>query len=146
MPAHRRHDPAERRASLRASALLAWGWWSATPANGQGQTAASAPPTPPAPLFLAQLSLGPAWDAQKPPQEQTGFREHSANLARMRRSGTLLFGARTSAKGWMILTAADLEAARREFADDPMVQAKAFALELEPLQPFFRGGIGAARS
>ncbi len=111
---------------------------------GGARAQASAPATPPPPLFLAQLSLGPGWDASKPPQEQSGFREHSANLARLRRSGVMLFGARTAAKGWMILTAADLDAAKREFADDPMVQRQAFALEVEPLMAFYRGALGAS--
>lgn len=112
-------------------------------AQGPAAPAASAPPAPMPPLFLAQLTTGPAWEASKQPGEQPGFREHSTNLTRMRRAGVMLFGGRAGAKGWMILTAADLDAARREFNDDPMVQRQAFALELEPLRAFHRGALGA---
>lgn len=128
-----------RRAWLGALALAA----PAASSWAQAGGAASAPAAPPPPLFLAQLSLGPGWEANKQPGEQAGFREHSTNLARMRRAGVMLFGARTAAKGWMILTAADLEAARREFADDPMVLRQAFTLELEPLRAFHRGTLGS---
>ncbi len=128
---------AARRAWLALAAL-------SLPAGMPRAQPASAAATPPPPLFLAQLSLGPGWEANKPPQEQAGFREHSANLARMRRSGAMLFGARTKALGWMILTATDLESAKREFADDPMVQRQAFALEVEPLMAFYRGALGAS--
>lgn len=128
-----------RRTWLGALALAAPGASSWAQAGG----AASAPAAPPPPLFLAQLSLGPGWEANKQAGEQAGFREHSANLTRLRREGVMLFGARTAAKGLMILTAPDIEAARRAFADDPMVQRQAFVLELEPLRAFHRGALGS---
>jgi hypothetical protein len=53
---------------------------------------AQTPPTLPR-LYAVRLSSGPAWDAAKSPNDQTGMKEHSANVARLRREGTLVHGA-----------------------------------------------------
>jgi uncharacterized protein YciI len=52
-------------------------------------------------------------------QEQAHFREHSANLRQLREDGALVFGARCSDKGLVVLAASSLEAARAMMDRDP---------------------------
>lgn len=77
-------------------------------------------------LFLVHLTLGPAWRAEAPASAQTGFGEHSANLARLRGCGRLLVGARYADKRMLVVRATDRVAVEREFAADPMVANGAF--------------------
>ena len=104
--------------------------------------AASEPASPaaaPDKLFLVQFSLGPAWAAGKPPQEQPRFKEHGANLKRLRDDGKIVLGARYSDKGMVVLRFASEEQARAEIAADPGVQAGIFTFELFELRPFYDG-------
>ena len=55
--------------------------------------AAQTPPSAPAPLYAAVFTTGPQWDPAKAPNEQPFFREHSANLAKLRAAGTIVMGA-----------------------------------------------------
>ena len=58
---------------------------------------APSPIAPPPRLYAVRLSTGPAWDAAKSPNEQTGMKEHSANIARLRREGTLVLAGHVGA-------------------------------------------------
>jgi hypothetical protein len=104
--------------------------------------AGGATPEPQA-LFIVQLTTGPAWDQSKEADEQPGFKEHSQNLARLRRAGMLLVGARfrdgIGDKGMLILRVADQKAAMEQFATDPMVRDKRFNVDVAEFQPFFEG-------
>ena len=91
--------------------------------------------------FIAIFSLGPSWDNEKAANQQTGFKEHSANLQRLRADKKATLGGRFADKGMVIIEAADAEAAREMFATDVMVQSKVFTLELYPFKPFFKGCI-----
>ncbi len=89
--------------------------------------AAQTPPTPPTPapkMFAVRLTTGPAWDTAKPPHDQAGMREHSANIARMRREGVLVLGARFGDTGLIVLRGPDAAAAQAQFAPDPAAAAK----------------------
>jgi uncharacterized protein YciI len=105
--------------------------------------AAATEPTSPAAaqekLFLVQFSLGPAWTAGKPPQEQPKFEEHGANLKRLRDDGKIVLGARYSDKGMVVLRFASEAQARTEMAADPGVQAGTFTFEVFELRPFYDG-------
>ncbi len=107
------------------------------PAGGELQVLESLP------LYIVQLTTGPAWDQAKDADEQPGFREHSQNLARMRREGLLLLGARykdaVADKGMLILRVTDAAAALAQFAQDPMVRDKRFNIDITEFQPFFEG-------
>lgn len=97
----------------------------------------------PLPLYIVQLTTGPGWDHSKQADEQSGFREHSQNLARMRREGLLLLGARfrdaAADKGMLILRVNDATAALAQFSQDPMVRDKRFNIDIAEFQPFFEG-------
>lgn len=97
----------------------------------------------PLPLYVVHLTLGPAWNRDKPANEQAGFREHSQNLNRMRTDGVLVVGARykdsVADKGMLLIRAASVEAVQAQFAGDPMVRDKLFALDIAEFSPFYEG-------
>lgn len=90
-------------------------------------------------LFIAIFSLGPSWQADKPAHEQAYFKEHSANLKKLRAEKKILVGARYSDKGMIIITAANEQEARVMLESDPMVANKVFNLELYQYNPFYKG-------
>jgi len=90
-------------------------------------------------LFAAVYTTGPKWDAAKPPNDQPGFREHSSNLARLRAEGVIVVGARYSDKGFILVRAADADAARAHFASDPTLTNGTFTLAVDEFRPFYHG-------
>ncbi len=106
-------------------------------------TAAAAAPA--LPLFVVEFRTGPAWDPARPPHEQPRFREHSANLKKLRDEGRLQVGARYADKGFIVLAAESLEQARGWIDADPAVQAGTFVYELHDFRVFYPGSLGAPR-
>ena len=92
-------------------------------------------------LFIAIFSLGPSWQADKPAHEQAYFKEHSANLKKLRAEKKILVGARYADKGAIIIAAANEQEARAMVEHDPMVANKVFNLELHQFNPFYKGCI-----
>jgi hypothetical protein len=101
--------------------------------------AEAAAPTTEERLYAVRFTTGPSWDASKPPHEQAHFADHSANLARLRRAGMLLLGARYGDTGLVVLRAVDEAAVRTELASDPTIAAGVFAIQVDRFQPFFHG-------
>jgi uncharacterized protein YciI len=87
--------------------------------------------------YLVQFTVGPRWDASLPPDEQAGFKEHSANLNRLRGEGVITFGARHDEVGMIILKAASLDAARESMTADPGVSAGLFNVRVAELKVFY---------
>jgi uncharacterized protein YciI len=119
----------------------------AAPARSGALMPVQSPPAgapPPDPLFAVELRTGPRWDPAKPAHEQAYFREHSANLKKMRDGGHLLVGARYSDKGFLVMTAPSAAAARELLDADPSVQNQVFAFELHDFRVFYSGCVGAA--
>ena len=105
------------------------------------QAQAPAPVVQDPPLFAVEIRVGAKWDPTKPPNEQTYFREHSANLKRLRDAGTLVMGARYADKG-LVLLAAQTEAEARSMMDeDPAIKAEVFRYELHPFNVFYGGTV-----
>ena len=110
------------------------------------QIAAAQEPAPAAgtdtlPLFAVQIRTGAAWDAAKEPQDQTFFREHSANLKGLRDAGHLVLGARYADVG-LIIIAAESEAQARGMMDaDPSFAAGTFRYEVHPVNVFYPGTV-----
>jgi uncharacterized protein YciI len=123
-------------AALCSVALPAWSQTAAAPAS-------EAPAAAAAPLFAVEIKTGPAWDSSKAPQDQAHFRDHSANLRRLREAGALLMGARYSDKGLVVLRAANEAEARAMMDADPAVQARVFVYELFPFNVFYAGTLVA---
>ena len=108
------------------------------PAHAQGPAAGTAA----APLlFAVEFKTGPGWDASKAPGEQAHFRDHSANLKKLRDQGSLVLGARYADKGLVVLQAASADEAHAMVKQDPAVQARVFAYELHPFNVFYGGAV-----
>lgn len=116
------------------------------PLLAQAQAQAPALPAPPEGLqpFAVEFHTGPNWVADKPPQEQLHFREHSANLKRLRDAGLLIVGARLDERGFVVIAATDEAAARAEVDVDPSVKAGVFRYQVAPLRVFYGGSLPAA--
>lgn len=112
--------------------LLALNLAAALPASDPAAT--SAPP-----LFAIEIKVGPKWDQSKPPQEQAFFKEHSANLRRMREAGVLIMGARYSDIGLVVVAAATAADARAHMDQDPSIAAGTFVYEVHPFSVFYAG-------
>lgn len=89
------------------------------------------------PLLVVHFTTGPNWQPDLPPQQQTGFVEHSANLRRLRDAGRIHFGARYGKYGMIFLAADSVEAARAELDADPGVVAGIFTYEVAPMSVFY---------
>ncbi len=116
-------------------------------ALGFPSSAASQATTPPPSelkLFAVEIKTGPQWDASKPPQDQRYFREHSANLKRLREAGSLVMGARYSDKGLLVLTAPAIEDVRLMMEADPSVTAGTFVYEVHDFRVFYPGMVQPA--
>lgn len=87
--------------------------------------------------FVVHFTVGPAWDHEKPPGEQEFFTEHSANLGKLRKAGTILFGARYEEVGMIIIRSSSLDEARTLLESDPGVVSGLFTFTIAPLSTFY---------
>jgi uncharacterized protein YciI len=101
-----------------------------------GVVAAQTQTQPPA-LFIVNFETGPNWDQSRPPAEQPSFREHSANLNRLRKASLIVFGARYAEIGMIFLKAESLGAAKAVIDADPGVRAGIFIYRIAPLNVFY---------
>ncbi len=95
-------------------------------------------------LFAVEFRTGPGWDPSKPPAEQAHFRDHSANLARLRKEGRILIGARYSDKGFIVMSGTTAEEVRALLAVDPAVQRRVFDAEVHEFSVFYAGCVSAS--
>ena len=113
-------------------------------AAAQPASAPAAPPAAPATallLFAVEIKTGSAWDSSKAAQDQPHFREHSANLRKLREQGLLLLGARYSDKGLIVLEAASADEAHALMRQDALIQARVFGYELHSMNVFYGGAV-----
>ena len=108
-------------------------------AFGQSPSSAASPAATPPRLYAVRLSTGPSWDAAKSPNDQTGMKEHSSNIARLRREGTLVHGARFGELGLLVLRVPDEDAVRKQFAPDPTFSNGVFKVQIDVFSPFAHG-------
>ena len=94
-------------------------------------------PATPSPLYAAIFKTGPKWDTAKAPNEQPFFREHSANLAKLRAAGTIVMGARYADIGLVVVTAATEADARKLFESDPSIAGGTFTLDVHRFSVFY---------
>ena len=94
-------------------------------------------------LFAVEIKVGPNWDPSKSPQEQAFFREHSANLRRMRESGVLVMGARYSDKGLVVVAVPSAAEVKAQMEQDPSFAAGTFVYEVHPFNVFYSGELRA---
>jgi len=99
-----------------------------------GMAAAETPKTP---LFVVHFETGPAWDKSLEPGAQPQFREHSANLNQLRKSGAISFGARYEQFGMIFLKAESLDGAKAILDLDPGVKSGLFVYRIAALNVFY---------
>jgi hypothetical protein len=90
-------------------------------------------------LYIVTYTTGSAWDASKQPNEQLWFKEHSANLSKLRKDGTIKAGARYADKGIIVVTAKSLATAKEIIFADVAVANKLFVAEVQKLNVFYEG-------
>lgn len=88
-------------------------------------------------LFIVHFEIGPNWNQSLAPQQQSKFKEHSANLNSLRSSGQIMFGARYADLGVIILKASSLGSAKELLEADPGVQSGIFNFRVEALMVFY---------
>jgi hypothetical protein len=77
-------------------------------------------------LFIVTYSVGSAWDANKQPNEQLYFKEHAANLSKLRKEGVIKAGARFADKGMIVINTTSLTTAKEIILSDIAVIHKLF--------------------
>ena len=85
-------------------------------------------------LYAIEIRVGAGWDATKHPNEQAYFREHSANLKRLRDEGRLVLGARYSDKGLVVVRAASDPGGSRDDGRGSVHPRQGVRLRVAPLQ------------
>lgn len=109
--------------------------------GASAQPAPTSAPQGELPLFAVEITTGNAWVQAKPAHEQLHFREHSANLKRLREAGSLIMGARYSDKGLVVLAARDETHARTMLDEDPSFKAEVFKYQVHPFNVFYAGTV-----
>ena len=87
--------------------------------------------------FIVHFELGASWDKSLPPQQQPKFAEHSQNLNRLRKQNVIVFGARYSDLGVIIVEAESLAAAEAIISVDPGIQSGIFNYKIAKLNVFY---------
>lgn len=121
--------------------MLSHASFAQTPSVTSSPSQSPSPSAAPTKLFAIEIKTGTSWDAAKPAHEQAFFREHSANLKKLRDQGSLVFGARYSDKGLVVLVAISADEAHAMMKQDPSVQARIFAYELHDFNVFYGGTV-----
>src|SRR5687767_11426774 len=88
-------------------------------------------------LYIVTYTTGSAWDASKKPHEQMYFKEHSANLSALRKSGVIRFGARYADKGIIVFSAPTFAKAKELIDADQAIANKLFYADVQRLNVFY---------
>ncbi|HNV29123.1 MAG TPA: hypothetical protein PKJ83_08310 [Cyclobacteriaceae bacterium] len=90
-------------------------------------------------LFIVTYTVGSSWDASKQPNEQMYFKEHSANLSKLRKEGVIKTGARFADKGMIVITAKSFTTAKEIILSDIAVVNRLFETDIQRLNVFYEG-------
>lgn len=90
-------------------------------------------------LYIVTYTTGAGWDHSKSPGEQLNFKEHSAHLSSLRKSGVITFGARYSDKGIIFIKAESMAHARNIIETDHAIESKLFNADIQKLSVFYPG-------
>jgi hypothetical protein len=84
-------------------------------------------------FLVIRTQTGPAWDASKPMEEQTLWREHAGYMDELTERGFFLFGGPTVAfRVPFAVSAPDEETLRAELARDPWHESHLVIESIEP--------------
>lgn len=92
-------------------------------------------------LYIVTYTTGSLWDNTKQAYEQPYFKDHSANLSRLRKDGVITAGARYADKGIIFIKSKSMSAAREYILTDPAVANKLFEAEIQKVSVFYEGCI-----
>jgi len=92
-------------------------------------------------LYALVFTRGPAWDGERSPGRQSGMREHSANLNRLRSEGRIVLGGRFGDYGLIVLTVRDRADALMLLAPDSATARGVFRAELSPWSTIYEGSL-----
>ena len=92
-------------------------------------------------LFAVEIKVGPGWDNTKAPNDQAFFKEHSANLKRLREAGHIVMGARYSDIGLLVISAETKEAVATMMQQDPSMAAQTFVFAVHEMNVFYPGHV-----
>lgn len=90
-------------------------------------------------LYIVTYTTGPTWDITKQPHEQPWFKEHSANLSKLRKDGIVKAGARYADKGIIVIAAKTITSAKELIFADVAVANKLFVADVQKLNVFYEG-------
>lgn len=90
-------------------------------------------------LFVALYTTGSSWDAEKSPNNQPYFKDHSSFLSRLRKEGVIVMGARYSDTGMIVVKSENLEVATNLIQSDIAIENKLFNVEVHPFNAFYKG-------
>jgi len=92
-------------------------------------------------LYALVFTRGPAWDDGKPAGQQSGMREHSANLNRLRAEERVVLGGRFGDYGLILVRVRDREDAVGLLAPDSATARGVFRAELSPWYTIYDGSV-----
>jgi len=90
-------------------------------------------------LFIVTYMVGSSWDTSKQPNEQMYFKEHSANLSKLRKEGVIKAGARFADKGMIVISVKSFTTAKEIILSDVAVVNKLFEADIQRLNVFYEG-------
>ena len=97
-------------------------------------------------LYIVTYTTGSLWDNTKQPYEQPFFKDHSANLSKLRKEGVITAGARYGDKGIIFIKTKSMLAAREFVLTDPAVVNKLFVADIQNVFVFYDGCIEKRKS
>lgn len=97
-------------------------------------------------LYIVTYVTGSLWDTTKQAYEQPYFKDHSANLAKLRKEGVITAGARYGDKGIIFIKAKSMVVARDLILTDLAVINKLFNAEIQKLSVFYEGCIEKSKT
>jgi hypothetical protein len=92
-------------------------------------------------LYALVFTRGPAWDDGKSVGQQSGMREHSANLNRLRAEERIVLGGRFGDYGLILLRVRDRRDAMGLLAPDSATARGVFQAELSPWYTIYDGSV-----
>jgi hypothetical protein len=106
---------------------------------GDQEPAHAPSPVPQQKLFAVLFRTGPAWDAAKPPGQQRFFKEHSQNLAALRKAEKIALGGRYADVGLVVVRAQDEAEVRALLAGDQSLAEAVFRADVHAWSTIFDG-------
>ena len=97
-------------------------------------------------LYIVTYTTGSLWDHTKKVNEQPYFKDHSANLSKLRTEGVITAGARYGDKGIIFIKAQSMLAAREFVLSDPAVINKLFMADIQKVFVYYDGCIEKNKS